>query len=212
MKKIIGFFAGISIIALVVAAVLAASRLYDAAESSRVRAALMQPGGGRAGQPIPLANLSHDYVRDHLIAFYAGEYLRVLPIEGEAASRVESRAALRAMSNADAIAAWKRDVLPDLVRMSGEGNRREIIADPEKISQKGDYFAVPLLMKTWDHPNDLNAAPAMSSGGELYLKILFNKRVRDTMNGGRFDAAAAMERGMPPELIFEFMVVEAVVR
>lgn len=210
MKKLVGFFAGIMILALTAALVHVSLRLYNYAGASRINAVLLQPAAlwqNRISPPIALENISDEYVRNQLIAKFATEYLRVMPNADELKARGGSRGALSLMSSPSVMAKWRRDMLPELEKMAGDKKMRAVTVPLYRIEIRGDYFVVPFRTKTWNNPNDINAMPA-DSGGELYLKVRFNKKVRRTMGGREFNAGAAMDGGMPPSAVFEFMVDE----
>jgi hypothetical protein len=213
MRKLIGFFAGLTIIALVLAAVFAAIRLYDYADASNINSVLLQPADlwqNRMDAPIPLEKISDEYVRDRLMAKFVSEYMRVIPSRSEIGERAGPRGALRLMSAPDVFSKWERDARPDLEKMAAERKRR--IVSVGRISKQGDYFVVPFLTKTWNNPNRLDDTPVVSSGREMYMKIRFNKKVRKMMGGSEFDAGRWMSKGLPPTAIFEFIVDEVFIK
>jgi hypothetical protein len=207
MKKIIGFFAGLAIIALTLAAVFTAARIYDYSNSSKINPVLLQPDNLRENRiepPIPLEKLSDRYILNLLVAKFAAEYMRVIPNEDELRGRAAGRGALALMCGADALAKWRRDEFPAMEKMAMEKKRRAVSIG--RISKQGDYLVVPFATKTWNNPNRLDEIPSVSSGKEMYMRIRFNKKVRRSGGARGFDAARWLDGGLPPAAIFEFIV------
>jgi hypothetical protein len=190
-------------------------QIYNYAGNSRIDSVLMQPAElwqNRIAAPVPLEKIADDYIRNQLIAKFAAAYLEVAPSTAELESRAASRGALRMMAAPAALSAWESEVMPELRKMANEKKFRKITVRARDIEQRGDYFVVPIATKTWNAPNDINALPVVERGKELYLKLRFNKKIRETLQGRDFNAGAFMDRGGPPAAIFEFMVDEAVIK
>jgi hypothetical protein len=214
VRKLIGFFAGLAILALIVASVRVGIHIYNYAGASEINSVLIQTENLQRNriEALPLEKMSEDYIRTRLIAKFAKIYLEVLPLTEELDDRAAATGALRLMSAPSVVTKWKNEVMPVLEKMAGEKKFREIIIRTRDIAQLDDYFVVPILMKTWDAANNPNASPIISNGGELYLKLRFNKKIRDMLQGRDFNAGAFLDKGLPPEAIFEFMVDEAVLK
>ena len=215
MRALIGFFAGVMIIALVAAATMVAARIYDHSRVLGINAVVLQNADlhqNRIAAPTHLAEYPATRLRNRLIATVAAEYLGVVPNSEELAARASGRGLLRLVLGADALLKWRADVLPGLERMAEQKKMRRVIVDARGIYEKGDYFVVPFETKTWDDPNDLNAAPITIKGAEMYMKLRFNKKVRETYRGERFDPGEYLDRGFPPAAIFEFIVDEIIIK
>ena len=107
---------------------------------------------------------------------------------------------------------WRHNILPDLGAMATSRMMRTIHINQDDIHQMGDYFVVPFTTRTWAAPNQLDAVAINESGQAMFLKLRFNKRVRDTMHGRQFEPGDFLDRGGPPMAIFEFIVEEVVIR
>ena len=213
MRKLIGFFAGIIIIALVAVLVATTIRVYNYSEQSRVDMVLFQPAEtyqNRIDAPIPLDRYPDERIRNHLIVKFATEYLQVFPSKDELDSRAGG--ALGMMSSPDVLAKWRRDILPGLEDMAAKRQMQRIIVQARDISKPGDYFVVPFSRKVWNNPNDLTNGPVVSGGEEMHIKLRFEKKVWATRNGREFDAGRHLDRGLPPPAIFKFMVEEVIIR
>jgi len=215
MKKIIGFFAGITIVALVAALMAVSLRVYNYAERSRIDSILFQPAAShldRINAPIPLERYSEERIRNHLIVKFATEYLQVFPNREELDSRSGTNGVLRMMSSQPVLQQWRREVLPGLEAMSTRRQMQKIEVSTRGITKPGDYYVVPFTKRIWNNPNDLNSGPVISSGHEMHLKIRFEKGIREVMHGRRFDAGRYLDRGLPPPAIFKFMVDEVIIK
>ncbi|MDR1027119.1 MAG: hypothetical protein LBL46_01745 [Rickettsiales bacterium] len=215
MKKLIGFFSGLTIIAMTGAVLLAAIQLYEYAAKNIITPVLLQSADlhqNRIAAPIALADLSEAYIRNQLIIKYARAYLEVAPVADELSARATGQGALRSMSGPDALAKWKAGVLPELERIAAQKQMRRAFVDPRAIVQKGEYWVVPFSTKTWAAPNDLDIRPKTESGREMYIKLRFNKKVRTTLGGADFDAGRALDAGFPPSAVFEFVVDEVEIK
>ena len=215
MRSLLYFFAGITIAALTAGLVAVSIRIYDYAGANRIDAAIFRPAElyqNRIAVPIPLEKYGDDYIRNRLIAKFATEYLQVLPIEDELGMRAGMSGALRLMASPNVLSRWKAEILPELNDMASKRKMRRIDVSIWKITKPGDYFVVPFTATTWNEPNDLNAVPTRDASREMHIKVMFNKKVRETLHGVEFDAGRYLDRGNPPAVIFEFMVEEAIIR
>jgi len=215
MRKIIGFFAGISMLALVLALVYTSVRIYNYAKGARIETVLLQPADlwqNRIDAPIPLANVPEGWLRNKLIVKFLSEYLGVTPNASELSVRETSRGTLYLLSSRDVMAKWSKEIKPELENMANEKKMRAVIVNEAAIKMMDEYFVIPFWTKTWEAANDLDAMPAISGRKEMYIRLRFNKRVRGSESGGDFDAGKVMDRGYPASAIFEFMVDEVEIR
>jgi len=194
----------------------AALMIHEQGQRGRVLAVLMQTGNSwqqRMDAPTPLEFADEDFVKKHLIIKFASEYLSVVPNNAELAARASPRGgSLAIMATGAVLAEWRRNVLPELNNMATSHMLRTIHINPDDIHIMGQYYVVPFTSRTWTTPNVLGAVPITDSGYAMFLKIRFNKRVRDTMGGRPFDAGRFLDRGLPPTAIFEFIVEEVQIR
>jgi hypothetical protein len=213
MRTLIGFFAGLTIFALIVAMLAVAIRVYDYGAASKLNSVMLQPTElhtNRMSAPTPLDNYPVRRMRNHLLATVAAEYLRVLPTEGELDAR--ENGLLRLVCAPGVVAKWRKETLPGLLEMSGAKKMRHVVVDMRGISDRGDYAVVPFVLRTWNNPNDLDAMPVTDKGQEMYMKVRFNRKVREMRNGREFDAGDYLDRGFPPAAIFEFIVDEIIIK
>ena len=217
MRSVIRFFAAVLIVMLIAAAMQVATRIYNYSGAQAIDTVLLQPAplyqNRIRGAVISLANMSDDYVRGQLIRRFAIEYLSVVPNSREPAARASARGLLRMMSSAETLAAWRRDVLPELERMANEKKMRIVEVRLRDIRAMDDYYVVPFRTKTWFDANDLDARPTTDEGSELYLRLRFIKKVREfTRRGEPFDAGGFLDDGMPAPAIFSFVVDEVQIK
>lgn len=190
-------------------------RIYDLATAGKINPVLFQPAAlwqNRIDAPVPLENMADEYIKNRLLIKFVTEYLQVIPSEAEINARSANKSVLALQSSPDVMDKWRRDVLPNLREMAGKRQMRRIIIDDRKISKPGDFYVVPFTTATWTSSSSLDVIPEIINGGEMHLKIHFNKKVRDMFNGQEFDAGKYMDAGFPPAAIFEFVVIEAVIR
>ncbi|MDR1071439.1 MAG: hypothetical protein LBL21_02250, partial [Rickettsiales bacterium] len=106
MRKAIGFFACLAILALVMASIRVCMQIYNYAGGSRVDSVILQPAElwqNRIAAPVPLDSMPDDYIAKRLMAKFAAAYLEVLPSAAELEIRAGPRGALRMMAAPDVI-------------------------------------------------------------------------------------------------------------
>ena len=216
MKKLIKIFAGLMIMVLIIVSIHVCIQIYNYASSQKIQSVLIQPSvlwQNRIESPIPLAKISDTYIRNQLISRFVSEYLSINPDTEELNSRDnKNTGTMRYTASSNVIAGWTKYVKPELIRLANNKIMQQVVIDTKNIELRGDYFVVPFYMKTWNSPNNLDANPMISSKREMYLKLYFNKKVRTQVGNKSFNAGAAMDKGLPPFAIFEFVVVEVMIR
>ncbi|MDR2770088.1 MAG: hypothetical protein LBB08_01405 [Rickettsiales bacterium] len=213
MRRLIGFFAGVAIAALLAASLRLCVYVYEYAGAQDVQGVLLQESDLRRNRiPAPerLSGMPDDYIRDRLIGRFVSLYFGVVPIRDEPESRGASNGALKLMMSKAAMDAWRLEVLPELQSMAASGKMRRVHADFSAVVKKGVYLVVPVKLLTWEAPNDFS--PPAEASVEMYLRLRFNKRVRKAMGGRKFDAGRWLDAGNPPTAVFEFIVDEVAVR
>jgi hypothetical protein len=211
MKKILSFLSGFIIIMIVIATVNISLRLFNYISFQKINTVLMQPSElwqNRIETPVALSDMSDDYIKSQLITKFVTEYLKVIPVPGEISARTNQT--LQFMATPNVLKKWEYSVKPGLIRMASEKQMRRVYIDANKISIRGDYYVVPFTTQTWVQTNNLNILPVTDSGQEMYLKVNFNKKVRDKMFGR--DPSFALDHGIPAFSIFEFVVTEALIQ
>ena len=214
MKNIIYFFAGLALVALILAALFFGAVLFDTAGVAQVRGFIFQPNNlaaMRVGAPIPLDETTDSFVRDRLIRKYVGEYLRVIPDATYMESRRHSRSILAAMSAPEAFTEWDAKIAPALEKLAADGVLRRVIVHDIVLAE--DYYMVSYELLTWDSPNAIEVLPK-STRGIMHLQLYFEKAMWETVDGRidgmPFDAGKYLESGRDPAGMFRFKVRKVV--
>lgn len=209
MRKIIMFFSGIMILLLSVTALYFSGALFDANNDRYIDAFVFQPNNlssDRIGTPVSIDQLSDKFVREKLIKKFITEYFYVNPDVENIALRTRSDSVMAAMSGPIVFKDWKKNVAKEINTLSDKKFMRTATVVDE-IIKKGDYWEVHYELKTWDKSNDMNLTPQVENG-IIYLKIVFEKGVRDKRAGSKFDVQKYLNSGGDPAAIFKFRVDE----
>ncbi|MCL2890225.1 MAG: hypothetical protein FWF34_03135, partial [Alphaproteobacteria bacterium] len=95
-----------------------------------------------------------------------------------------------------------------LSQMASDGIMRRVIIDGD-ARPAGDYYIVKYTLVTYDRPNIIDAPPTISRNNEIFLKLKFEKGVREERNGEPFNVKRYLENDGDPAAIFKFQVQEA---
>jgi hypothetical protein len=153
-----------------------------------------------------LDRLSDKFVREKLIKKFVVEYFYATPGAENIARRARANSVMAAMSAPAVFKDWMNTEADTIEKLAGKRMLRTV-GTADEIIKKGDYWEVYYELKTWDQPNDMNAAPVVNSG-VMYLRISFEKGVRDKINGQNFDVQKYLGNGGDPAAIFKFTVDE----
>jgi hypothetical protein len=203
------FFAGLALLLLTFATLYFSGALFDAGNKRYISAFVFQPNNlsaYRIGHPLPLDRLSDKFVREKLIKKFVVEYFYVTPNLANIERRARANSVMAAMASPAVFKEWIKTEADVIEKLSGKKMMRTV-AVADEIIQKGDYWEVYYKLKTWDVPNDMDAQPVVSDG-VMYLKLSFDKGVRDKINGQDFDAQKYLGKGGDPAAIFKFTVEE----
>lgn len=214
MRKLVTFFTGLALLALMLGLVYLTGAIYTAGHRVSMDTYFFQPNNQserRIGVPASPDDLSAEQMRDRLIQKYVTEYFYVIPDVNATTLRVKGQTSLRILSAPAVLNAWKQTIGPQLLEMADAKVLRTVYVDTSSISMlKGsdNYWSVPYTLHTWTRPNDLSAAPIVTNG-IIHLHILYEPGIRkeiDDISVGEF-----LERGGDPAAVFKFIVLDATI-
>ena len=209
MKRGIGIFFGAILMAVVAGMLWFAGAIYDAGREMTIEPYVFQPNNlsiARIGVPLSINQMNESIVRDALIKKFVMEYLYVVPDVDNVARRARSGAILSLMAGRDVFDAWVDNVVPELEQMATDKMLRTVQVASQIFKPAGsDYWTVGYELKTWNAANDMMIEPVVQRGA-LYLKVAFEKKLRDQMHGAPFDVREYLNNGGDPAAIFNFRV------
>ena len=209
MKKVIMFFIGILLLLLTFASLYFSGAIFDITDNRNINAFVFQPNNlssDRIGRPVPLDDLSEKFVREKLIKKFIIEYFYVTPDVENIALRTRSDSVMAALSASNVFKDWKKNDAQDIQNMAQKKMLRTVTINDE-ILKKGDYWQVDYELTTWNEANNMNLTPNKKNG-IMYIKISFEKGIRDKRAGSSFNSAKYLEDGGDPASIFKFRVDE----
>lgn len=206
MRKIVSFFIGLCILALMFGAIAGAAAIYDTARRIRVETYFFQPNnlsGERVGVPATPADLGPDKMRRRLVEKYISEYFYVIPDTANVEERMSAFSPLARMSTADVFRQWQEQEGAYIKTLAEEGGFRtvRVIGEITKPADS-DFWTVEYEMKTWRHPNDMAEEPIVTRD-VLYMG-LSDQYMMDFREN--IDVAQYLEDGYDPAAIFRFGV------
>lgn len=206
MRKIISFFIGLCIIALMLGAIAGAAAIYDTARQIRIETYFFQPNnqsGERVGIPATPADLGPDKLRRYLVEKYLSEYFYVIPDSADIEQRMRSNSPLARTSAPDVFYQWQMGEAQRIEELANSGAFRviQVIGDITKPADS-DFWTVQYEMKTWYKPNDMAEEPVITRD-VLYMG-LSDEYMMDFREN--LDVAKYLEEGGDPAAIFRFGV------
>jgi len=215
MKYMLGFLAGLIIIAAAAITVHLSARAFDASRDFEVAAVIFQNADlseDRMPKPIPLADMNPDIVRNTLIKKFVYEYFYVVPDIQNVEARRGAGSVLSRMASAAIFKDWVENVSPDISTLAGNKVLRRVRVHDD-INQSGDYFYLTYDLLEFNQPNNLLAKPKITSNQTIGLKINFENGIWESYsNGNAFNARKELENGADPATMFRFKVSEVVLR
>ncbi len=208
MKKLIMFFSGLVILALMFIALWFTSAIYDTANKINVETYFFQTNNlsaQRAGVPATADELGDELVRDMLIERYLTEYFYVIPDTNDVLNRVGGRTGLYNMSVRAVFDDWRTNVAPTIQKLAEDKVLRAVSVVSITPPTDGAYWTIVYKMETWDRPNDFYVAPTVSYGN-IYLNIRFEPGMREQVRG--MPVEQFLEQGGDPAATFKFMVLD----
>jgi len=213
MKKLIMFFAGLILIALMFAALCMAGAIYDAGRGLVVEPWFFQINNlssMRIGVPASPTDIGDAKIREMLIRKYVTEYFYVVPDIDNVMNRKNGGTAISKMSAPDVFADWQNGEAQVIQSLAEDRAMRLVFIDGEIYKPDGsDYWIVPYRLLTWPAPNDFSASPIVTRG-HIFLNIYDKPGVRPDM--GKLSIGEYLERGYDPAAVFKFRVTDVVVQ
>lgn len=213
MRKLILFFVGLILFALMFASLLATGVIYDTSAKIVIEPYFFQPNDnytGRIGKPQTPGELGDEAMRSMLISKYITEFFYVTPDPDETKRRIAGDTSLARMSTPETFQTWLDTVAPDIENLSNSGVLRTasvIDAEFQSKTENGEYWRIVYELKTWERPNDFSVSP-ITQRGVLYMDIFY----RPGMRSGSFDISGYLESGGDPAAVFRFGVFDIVLQ
>ncbi len=204
MRKIVTFFLGLLILALMLGAIAGAAAIYDAARNIKIETYFFQPNNlsvRRVGVPATVADLGADKIRQMLVEKYLTEYFYVIPDVANIEARMQSNSTLARMSTPAVFRQWQELEGELILKLAEEGAFRTVrLVDKIYKPVDSDYWTVVYEMKTWYHPNDMAEEPVITRD-VLYMGLGDENMMDFRQN---LDVAKYLEEGQDPAAIFRF--------
>lgn len=208
MKKLIMFFSGIVILALMCIALWFAGAIYDTANKVSIDTFFFQPNNlsyQRAGVPATAAELGDELIRNMLIERYLTEYFYVIPDTNDVVNRVDGRTGLYGMSTRAVFDNWRTNIAPAIQKLAQDRVLRTVSVASITPPTNSAYWTIVYKMETWGQPNNFYVAPTVTYGN-IYLNIRFEPGMRDDVRGKPVEEF--LEQGGDPAATFKFMVLD----
>lgn len=203
------FFAGLALLLLTFVTLYFSGALFDASNKRYIDTFVFQPNDlsvDRISRPIPADQLSEKFIRERLIKKFIVEYFYVTPDVENIAQRTGSHSIMSAMASPEVFKDWKNTEADTIEKLAGAKILRTVSIGDE-ILKKGDYWEIYYELKTWEEPNNIDVEPIIHAG-IMYIKISFEKGIRNQINGQDFDVQKYLDEGKDPAAIFKFKVIE----
>ncbi len=209
MKRVIWIFFGILMLAAMFGMLYLAGGIYNAGNDFAVQPYVFQPNNlsaDRIGVPLSIDQMGDGAIMDALVQRFVTEYFYVTPDVENIARRTRRGSILSYLAAPNVFREWVDTVAPEIEQMVGSRMLRTVRVAKQIFKPAGsDYWTVAYELKTWDAPNNMALVPVVTRG-VLYLKIAFEKQLREQMHGTRFDVRQYLQDGGDPAAIFRFRV------
>ncbi len=213
MKKLIMFFAGLILIALMFVALCMAGAIYDAGRGMVVEPWFFQINNlssMRIGVPASVADIGDAKIREMLIRKYVTEYFYALPDITNITQRMNGDTAIYKMSTSNVFTDWQNGEAQVIKSLAEDRAMRLVFIDGQVYKPDGsNYWIVPYRLVTWPAPNDFSSSPIVTRG-QIFLDIYDEPGVRPDM--GKLSINEYLERGYDPAAVFKFRVTDVVVQ
>lgn len=210
MKRLLGFFMGLLLVAMSFAAVVVTAAVYETGNKATVETYFFQPNDlsfHRPGELSSITDLDEEQIRNLLLNKYVTEYFYVTPDIDELERRKSGRSAMARMSTADVFDTWLKTVLPNLEEMAQKKMMRTVsLINVKPQAGSEQYWQVDYELKTWMRPNDLAASPTITHG-TMYMNIFFAPGVREQFRN-QADVTKYLEAHGDPAALFRFGVLD----
>lgn len=208
MKKLIMFFSGLMLLALMCGALVLAGFIYDTGSKTTIDTYFFQPDDNalrRPGVPVDDVVLGADKMRERLIAKYVTEYFYVTPDMSDMTRRREGRTSLRRMSSRDVFDSWLKNVAPEIEELANSRALRTVSLVSLTQDANNKYWIAEYELKTWQTPNNFAIKPVVNRG-ILYLGINYAPGMRDKI--GKKSVEDYLESGGDLAAVFKFIVID----
>jgi hypothetical protein len=212
MKKLISILSGLFIIALSIAVAYLGAKMFDASGRLSITPFVFQPDNlsrdrERIGRPLALESVSDEFVRNRLITKFINEYYYAIPDQKNLEHREGAYGVLKYMASDSIYKAWKKNVVPEIMKISIAGGMRRVIIDEIPKDPKGDYYVAVYRTVTWNKSNRLAEIPIISEPKTMYIKLdYFKKALRVDSEGRPLNIKKFLKEGYDPSLMFRFKV------
>lgn len=211
MNKLVAFLSILFLVVLSGLMVYFGGTLFDTSKHVIITPYVFQPAPlseDRIGRPVPLENLSDEFVRSRLIRTFVNEYFYIVPDAGNVEFRMTGAGPLARMSSAEVFANWRENTAPEIDRLAQEKVLRRVVVRDDAITLGGQYYVVTYDLVTYNRPNDIDAVPKVTPNQQMYLRVDFERGVKEIAGGEPFDVVKYLKQGGNPAAIFKFMVTE----
>ena len=208
MKKLIMFFSGLLLLALMFGALVVAGVIYDTGAKTTIDTYFFQPDDNanrRPGVPVTDVALGANKMRDLLISKYITEYFYVMPDLSDVQRRREGRTSLSYMSTSNVFSAWLENVAPQISELAASGALRTVSLVSVTPDANNNYWAVEYELRTWRVPNNFNIKPEITRG-TIYMAIIYEPDMRKTVRNRPVEDF--LESGNDPAAAFRFGVID----
>ena len=215
MKKLKSFFAGILLIATIVAMLFLGALIYRANTQMSVKTYIFQVDSNASQRVGALTNINDMpavELRNKLIRKYLAEYFMVIPGE----TNVESRPELQRLSSPEAYEQWRTSEAVTIAQMSKEKKFRRVfnVTDSNIVAlnmpENYDYYNTPFAKyilyevhyytETWNESNAMAVEPVYEKG-TIYIEAKFKPGINEDL-----DIREYLKSGADPAGMFMFKV------
>ena len=211
MKKLVGFFAGIILLALCGAALYLTGAIFDAGRAQVIKPYFFQPNNiseRRPGVPLTAADIGDSEFLELLVRKYITEYFYAAPDPENIAQRTNSQSTLALMSTAAVFDEWTQGEAQNIQKLADDKSMRTARVIDKIFKPSGsDYWVVNYELTTWAEPNDFDAAPVVNRG-TMYMKIEYAPTMRQGVGVDIYKLHDYLEDGGDPAAVFQFTVTE----
>ncbi len=211
MKKLVGFLAGIILLAFCGVAIYVAGAIFDAGRGQQITPYFFQPNNlseRRPGTPKTAAEIGESEFLELLVRRYVAEYFYAAPDPENIARRTGGQSTLALMSTADVFNEWRQGEAVTIKNLAADKAMRIAhVIDKIYKPNNSQYWVVNYALVTWVAPNNFDVPPVVSRG-TLYMKIEYAPTLRQGAGVDIDTLHDYLERGGDPAAVFQFTVTE----
>lgn len=210
MRKIIHFFIGITLMAIIFLSLMVSGAIYDTGAKTKIETFFFQTNDSydkRPGVPVSPADFGVNRMRDMLISKYITELFYVTPDMIDLQRRITGKTALVRMSTLNVFNKWSSDVLPDIEALATKHVLRTVSLISAEEQKNSKYWRIIYETKTWSVSNNFTVVP-QTSRGVVYLSFVYEPGLREAVRG--VDLLEYLEENPDPSAAFRFVVDDIV--